>query len=109
MKTLACLCLVVSLLILGCACSAEQPKPTPEAKPQPQVEAAAPAQVPALQVPTLEALEATLKQYVDALPKLTQQVQQMQIDILILRGAIAREHQLRGDPIEEQKPEESKK
>lgn len=50
-------------------------------------------------VPTMAQLEANLKQMEERYPKLVEAVQKMQQDILILRGAIAREKQLKGEEI----------
>ena len=48
-------------------------------------------------VPTLAQLETQLKQMEERYPKLVEVVQKMQQDVLILRGAIAREKQLKGE------------
>ena len=70
-----------------------------------------PTQQPAVQdnkIPTLEQLEAQLKKYEEEYPKMAKQAQQMQIDIIVLQGAIFREKQLTGipnTPVEEPKEE----
>jgi len=47
-------------------------------------------------IPTLDQLEQQLDEYQKVLPQLTKQVQQMQIDIIVLQGAIYREKQIKG-------------
>ena len=51
-------------------------------------------------IPTLDQLEAQLKNYQDTYPKLVEQAQQMQMSIIVLQGAIFREKQLKGIPVE---------
>ena len=47
-------------------------------------------------IPTLAQLEQQLDEYQKLLPQLTKQAQQMQIDIVVLQGAIYREKQIKG-------------
>lgn len=78
------------------------PKETIE-PPKPLLETPAPTGAP-----TLEQLEIQLKEYQAKYPELIKQANQMQIDIIVLQGAIYREKQLRGIPLELPKVEEKK-
>jgi len=107
MRTIGSLFLA-AILTLGCATVSTRASADP-----PAAEAATQVkQTPVPQIPTLEDLEARVKEYSEKYPELVKQVQQMQVDILILQGAIAREYQLTGKtppaPPVEVKPEEKK-
>jgi hypothetical protein len=65
----------------------------------PPVLASTPAPAP-VEIPSLESLELRVKELTEKLPEMVKATQQMQVDILVLQGAIAREKQLTGKLVE---------